>query len=125
MNTKDPSYQEAFKEGLNKVVHDIPYSSELEAMSYADLSIALEHSKQGSARRSVIEREKIIRDNLLKINSVYYPARNPTAQVPGKSDKQKPNVLNIPIGYVWLTAIGTVLGVCIIYLVKTHLGIPL
>lgn len=30
-----------------------------------------------------------------------------------------------PIGYVWLTALGGVLTIIIVFLIKSHFGIPL
>lgn len=81
--------------------------------------------------RSRFQREKFAylkscyESKLTEINSIPNAARNPATQVPTNSDKQKPNILNIPIGYVWLTAIGTALGAIILYLIKTHFGISL
>ncbi|MCF7965341.1 MAG: hypothetical protein K9L79_07355 [Methylobacter tundripaludum] len=43
----------------------------------------------------------------------------------GVKQKESINLLNRPVGYIWLTAIGGVLCAIIIYLVRSHLGISL
>ena len=49
-------------DGYNKVAFGIPYDRELEAMNDKQLDVELEKSKEGSARRSTLQREKEKRD---------------------------------------------------------------
>lgn len=62
-DTRTPSEQVA--DGYNKVAFGVPYDRELEAMNDKQLAVELEKSKEGSARRSVLQREMDKRDRAL------------------------------------------------------------
>jgi hypothetical protein len=62
MTAKRPD-EAAFEAGFNKVAHDIPYERELQAMSYAQLSVLLASCVKGSPKYLVIEREIARRAN--------------------------------------------------------------
>ena len=49
-------------DGYAKVACDVPYDSELEAMNDKQLDFEIERSKDGSARRSALQRERNRRD---------------------------------------------------------------
>lgn len=53
----DRTPQEQIADGYNKAAFDVPYDRELKAMNYKQLAVALEQSKEGSARHSVIALE--------------------------------------------------------------------
>lgn len=83
--------------------------------------------------RSRFQREKFAylkscyESRLMEINSVPNSATNPTTDIAQNSSKNpnKTNLLNSPIGYLWITAIATVLAAIMLYLIKTHIGILL
>ena len=54
-DTRTPAEQVG--DGYNKAAYGVPYDRELEAMTYKQLAVALEQSKEGSARHSVIALE--------------------------------------------------------------------
>lgn len=54
----DRTPQEQISDGYNKVAFDVPYDRDLEAMNDKTLDVELEKSKEGSARRSALQREK-------------------------------------------------------------------
>jgi len=54
----DRTPQEQIADGYNKAAFDVPYDRDLEAMNDKTLDVELEKSKEGSARRSALQREK-------------------------------------------------------------------
>jgi len=62
-----------------------------------------------------------------KINPVQNSTTNPSAQEPTSGDKKHNSVdlLKSPIGYVWFTAIGTVIAAIMVYLINKHLRLSL
>lgn len=70
MPTENQSYDDAFKAGVNKVAHDIPYDYELSKMSFVELAIELASSKKDSPKFTVLEREikKHLAKDQAKIN---------------------------------------------------------
>lgn len=83
--------------------------------------------------RSRFQREKFAylkscyESRLREINAVQNSAANLTTNIEQNSSQKpnKPNLLNSPIGYLWITAIAAVLAAIMLYLIKTHLGIVL
>lgn len=53
----DRTPEEQIADGYSKAAFDVPYDRELKAMTYKQLAVALEQSKEGSARHSVIALE--------------------------------------------------------------------
>ncbi|WP_442499078.1 hypothetical protein [Methylobacter sp. sgz302048] len=70
MQTEKQSSDDAFKTGVNKVVHNIPHDYELSKMSFVELAIELASSKKDSPKFIVFEREikKHIAKDQAKIN---------------------------------------------------------
>lgn len=50
--------QEQIADGYNKAAFDVPYARDLEGMNDKTLDVEIEKSKEGSARRSALHREK-------------------------------------------------------------------
>ena len=62
-DNRTPSEQ--VTDGYNKVAFCVPYDRELEAMNDKQLTVEIEQSKDGSARRLVLQREMDKRDRAL------------------------------------------------------------
>ena len=122
MPTQDTSKEEQIESGYNKVAHDIPYDRELEGMTYTKLSIELEKSKAGSARHSVLMREKTKRDMAeSSVNAEPNTAPNPSAD----NSNNEQGWHNKPIGLVGIGVIIFIIGALAVYLIKHNAGIPL
>jgi hypothetical protein len=80
-------------------------------------------SRSRSQREKFAYLKSCYESRLMKINSVPNSATNPTTNIAQNSSKNpnKTNLLNSPIGYLWITAIATVLAAIMLYLIKTHL----
>ena len=70
MPTENQSSEDAFKSGVNKVIHSIPYDSDLKKMSFIELATELAASRKDSPRFTIFEREikKHIAKDQAKIN---------------------------------------------------------
>ncbi|WP_340121349.1 hypothetical protein [Methylobacter svalbardensis] len=70
MPTENQSYEDTFKSGVNKVIHGIPYDSDLKNMSFIELATELAASKKDSPRFTIFEREikKHLAKDQAKIN---------------------------------------------------------
>jgi len=70
MQTENQSYEDAFKSGENKVIHNIPYDKQIKKMSFVELAIELAASKKDSPRFTILEREikKHLAKDQAKIN---------------------------------------------------------
>ncbi|MFA6971427.1 MAG: hypothetical protein WC208_08515 [Gallionella sp.] len=79
----DRTPQEQIADGYKKAAFDVPYDRELKAMNYKQLAVALEQSKKGSARHSVIALEMEKRKPSLTGINVGWIHRNGTTLLLG------------------------------------------
>ena len=98
---------EQVADGYNKIAFGVPYDRELEAMNDKQLAVEIEQSKDGSARRLVLQREMDKRDRALGMFVMPLP--------PDESFRR------LKVVFRWLKE--HVLAAIIIFVITTILGI--
>jgi hypothetical protein len=112
--------QRAAGEAFLRGYHDIPDDEKLRQMSFVELAALLSSCENGSARYLVVEQEMFRRRNG---NSAEVP--NPSAAPSTDVADSKNEWHEKPLGKVWLTVVGGILLALALYLLKTHIGLPL